>query len=108
MIPSTLVPPVIIALVWSSLCVGLQNKRALLPGKGVPTLSQLLQEAKSRPEVGSEASVTDIQTPLSYSRLFDEYHGVVHLEALELLSKECDTKVFSCYGRRMTSIPSIL
>lgn len=73
--------------------VGLQKKRALLPGQGAPTLSQLLQEAKNRPETSGEEHTSDTQTPLNYSRLFDEYHGVVHLEALELLSKECDAKV---------------
>lgn len=75
------------------LTVGLQKKRALLPGQGVPTLSQLLQEAKSQPEATSETSPSDTQVPVSYSRLFDEYNGVVHLEALELLSRECDSKV---------------
>jgi hypothetical protein len=36
------------------------------------------------------------QAQQSYSSLFDEYQGVIHLEALELLSKEYAAKVRGC------------
>ena len=82
-----------------------------------PTLSQLLKEAKS--EVAAQAvEGADAPCPLTYSRLFDEYHGeagmahsmvtvvlcmhyvpgVGHLEALELLSTECAGKVGQLFG----------
>ena len=88
----------------------------MIGGGKTPTLSELLREAKADSEgqgaKGSEASSGE-HTPLSYSRLFDEYKGakkttvnvsvvlfmklfcsgVVHLEALDLLSKECESKV---------------
>ena len=63
----------------------------MLAGQTSPTLTQLLEEVKNRPESGGDGGAEE--GPLNYSRLFDEYHGVVHLEALELLSKECAAKV---------------
>ena len=90
----------------------------MIGGGKTPTLSELLREAKADSEgqgaKGSEASGGE-HTPLTYSRLFDEYKGakknnrkcfsgavyetffcsgVVHLEALDLLSKECESKVY--------------
>lgn len=74
---------------------GLAKKRALLGVGEAPTLSQLLTEAKAEVVVGE---VDSAPCPLSYSRLFDDYHGVGHLEALELLSKECAGKLHSACG----------
>ncbi len=72
-------------------------KRSMLGGKSAPTLSQLLEEAKNKPAESSLAEGGERkEAPLCYSRLFDEYHGVVHLEALELLSRECSAKVLCC------------
>lgn len=85
--------------------VGLAKKRAMLGMNSPPTLSQLLQEAKARSAEGGEGDTT-LET-ISYSRFFEEYHGVVHLEALELLSKECTAKVSSlmreCYCAALLS-----
>ena len=70
------------------------SKRVILTGPSSPTLSQLLKEAKNTPTLSTEGGGEDEgEAPLTYSRLFDEYHGVVYLEALELLSKECSAKV---------------
>ncbi len=52
--------------------VGLAKKRALLGVGEAPTLSQLLTEAKAEVVVGE---VDSAPCPLSYSRLFDDYHG---------------------------------
>lgn len=58
---------------------GLAKKRAMLGVGSSPTLSQLLKEAKAAEAVASESKaggeLEDAQIPLSYSRLFDEYHG---------------------------------
>ena len=54
----------------------------MIGGGKTPTLSQLLREAKADSEErGEGAEVKGEQTPLSYSRLFDEYKGTlpVHL-----------------------------
>lgn len=84
---------------------GLQKKRAILGGKNAPTLSQLLEEAKNRPAESSSVKGEEIEeNPLCYSRLFDEYHGVVHLEALELLSRECIAKVCVVYCFRLCAL----
>ena len=58
--------------------IGLREKRSMIGGGKTPTLSELLREAKADSEgqgaKGSEAS-GDEHTPLTYSRLFDEYKG---------------------------------
>lgn len=56
---------------------GLAKKRAMLGVGPSPTLTQLLKEAKAA-EVVTESEVGgEAQVPLSYSRLFDEYHGKI-------------------------------
>ncbi|XP_018110396.1 protein FAM114A2 isoform X2 [Xenopus laevis] len=57
------------------------------------TLSQVLREAKEQEElrVSSDFSAETVQKA-HYGLLFDEYQGLAHLEALELLSKESDAK----------------
>ena len=105
---------------YCAVCVGLREKRSMIGGGKAPTLSELLQEAKADSEgqaKSGEASSSE-QTLLTYSRLFDEYKGterttlkcfnvdvcenlfsgVVHLEALDLLSKECESKVNNIEG----------
>lgn len=61
------------------------------------TLSQVLREAKEREELqtaGAESD-TDRKPVAHYGMLFDEYQGLSHLEALEILSRESESKVKS-------------
>ncbi|KAG8509261.1 Protein FAM114A2 [Galemys pyrenaicus] len=60
------------------------------------TLSQVLREAKEKEELSASSEVTvetDRQT--HYGLLFDEFQGLSHLEALEMLSRESEIKVKS-------------
>lgn len=61
------------------------------------TLSQVLREAKEREELQTSCtdSDTDRKPAAHYGMLFDEYQGLSHLEALEILSRESDAKVKS-------------
>ncbi|XP_041865093.1 protein FAM114A2 [Melanotaenia boesemani] len=62
------------------------------------TLSQVLREAKEREELqtaGEESSDSERNVVARYSMLFDEFHGLSHLEALEILSRESELKVKS-------------
>ncbi|KAM3925989.1 protein FAM114A2 isoform 1-T2 [Leptodactylus fuscus] len=70
---------------------GLMNRNA--------TLSHVLREAKEREEqrVSSEVT-TETERRAHYGLLFDEYQGLAHLEALEMLSKESEGKVKSILG----------
>ncbi|XP_053677830.1 protein FAM114A2 [Anopheles nili] len=80
---------------------GLLNKRKLLglqPNDGV-VLSQVLREAKAKTEE-RERNLKQIQKhqykkKLHFETLFDDYHGLVHLEALEMLSKQASLKLES-------------
>ncbi|XP_065885444.1 protein FAM114A2-like [Dysidea avara] len=74
---------------------GFRKKRELLGGK-TKTLSELIREAKEEVEARKNGQ-DDAERPavVTFSLLFDEYQGVVHLEALELLSSECANKVTS-------------
>uniref|UniRef100_UPI00398F60D3 protein FAM114A2 n=1 Tax=Pristiophorus japonicus TaxID=55135 RepID=UPI00398F60D3 len=58
------------------------------------TLSQVLREAKEREEqqTADEVSV-DTEKKAHYGMLFDEFQGLSHLEALEILSTESEVKV---------------
>ncbi|XP_078087044.1 protein FAM114A2-like isoform X2 [Mustelus asterias] len=60
------------------------------------TLSQVLREAKEREQqqTADEISV-DTEKKAHYGMLFDEYQGLSHLEALEILSNESEVKVKS-------------
>ncbi|XP_018423058.1 PREDICTED: protein FAM114A2 [Nanorana parkeri] len=63
------------------------------------TLSHVLREAKEKEEqrvIGEVTTETDRRA--HYGLLFDEYQGLSHLEALELLSKESEGKVKSIFG----------
>ncbi|XP_062513895.1 protein FAM114A2-like isoform X2 [Corticium candelabrum] len=74
---------------------GLRQKRAaiqeLTSGPAV-VLSKLLRDAKQQAE---ENQNSNAETGIHFSTLFDEYQGFVHLEALELLSTECSSKLQS-------------
>lgn len=79
---------------------GLISKRKLL-GLDIqkPVLSQVLREAKEKSEE-SEKTMKLTQKKLykkqlHFETLFDDYHGLVHLEALEMLSKQASMKLQS-------------
>ncbi|XP_058482515.1 protein FAM114A2 [Solea solea] len=63
------------------------------------TLSQVLREAKEREELqaAEEDESPDSQKKVvaHYGMLFDEFQGLSHLEALEILSRESESKVKS-------------
>ncbi|XP_063778628.1 protein NOXP20 isoform X2 [Pseudophryne corroboree] len=56
------------------------------------SLSQMLREAKEKEKQRLAEQVSDERTA-HYGMLFDEYQGLSHLEALEILSNESETKV---------------
>ncbi|KAM5172832.1 protein FAM114A2 [Mantella aurantiaca] len=63
------------------------------------TLSHVLREAKEREEQRVSSDVTtETERRAHYGLLFDDYQGLSHLEALELLSKESEGKVKSIFG----------
>lgn len=79
---------------------GLMNKRKML-GMDVdkPILSQVLREAKEKTEE-SERNLKQMQKhaykkQIHFETLFDDYHGLVHLEALEMLSKQSTLRLQS-------------
>lgn len=60
------------------------------------TLSQVLREAKEREELQSadkDSANSDKKVVAHYGMLFDEFQGLSHLEALEILSRESESKV---------------
>uniref|UniRef100_UPI0037E8B0D6 protein FAM114A2 n=1 Tax=Semicossyphus pulcher TaxID=241346 RepID=UPI0037E8B0D6 len=62
------------------------------------TLSQVLREAKEREELQTaenEGSDSEKKLVAHYGMLFDEFQGLSHLEALEILSRESESKVKS-------------
>lgn len=73
---------------------GLKKKRALLLGNDKPVLSRVLREAKEKAE--KEDKVLAEKETRRYCRfetLFDDFQGLVHLEALEMLSRLCEYKL---------------
>ncbi|XP_004428674.1 PREDICTED: protein FAM114A2 [Ceratotherium simum simum] len=60
------------------------------------TLSQVLREAKEKEELWTSNEVTvETDKKAHYGLLFDEFQGLSHLEALEMLSRESEIKVKS-------------
>nr|XP_040036305.1 protein FAM114A2 [Gasterosteus aculeatus aculeatus] len=62
------------------------------------TLSQALREAKEREALQAaekEFSDSEKKVAAHYGMLFDEFQGLSHLEALEILSRESESKVKS-------------
>ncbi|XP_059948071.1 protein FAM114A2 [Mesoplodon densirostris] len=60
------------------------------------TLSQVLREAKEKEELWNANEVTmETDKKTHYGLLFDEFQGLSHLEALEMLSRESEIKVKS-------------
>ncbi|XP_006610243.1 protein FAM114A2 [Apis dorsata] len=74
---------------------GLKKKRAFFinePNK--PNLSQILREAKEKAE-NVEKTIEEKQKmrKVHFESLFDDYQGLVHIEALEMLSKQSNIKI---------------
>lgn len=76
----------------------LRKKRALLKyleGEK-PVLSSILREAKERAETENiDREKRHFAKKANYETMFDDYTGLVHLEALEMLSKQCEFKLES-------------
>lgn len=59
-------------------------------------VSQVLREAKEREELQSadkDSANSNKKVVAHYGMLFDEFQGLSHLEALEILSRESESKV---------------
>ncbi|XP_075982174.1 protein FAM114A2 [Anticarsia gemmatalis] len=75
---------------------GLAKKRALL-GLGAgdkPVLSQVLREAKAKADEEDKVREEKREAKeVHYENLFDDFEGLVHLEALEMLSKQVSMRI---------------
>ncbi|XP_063622904.1 protein FAM114A2 [Cydia splendana] len=75
---------------------GLAKKRAMLgldPGDK-PVLSQVLREAKARADEEDRAREQKREAKeVHYENLFDDFEGLVHLEALEMLSRQVSMRI---------------
>nr|XP_031828689.1 protein FAM114A2 isoform X2 [Nomia melanderi] len=74
---------------------GLKKKRAIFINEAEkPILSQVLREAKEKAET-VERTIEEKQKmrKIHFESLFDDYQGLVHLEALEMLSKQSNIKI---------------
>lgn len=74
---------------------GLKRKRAFLQiNQEKPVLSQLLREAKEKADAENKIlEQKHFAKKANYESIFDDHQGLVHLEALEMLSKQCDIKL---------------
>lgn len=93
---------------------GLKKKRAFLKiDQDRPVLSQILREAKEKAEQeNKELQQKHLVKKPNYESMFDDYQGLVHLEALEMLSKQCDIKlqtlVETCAGDALKELQETL
>lgn len=74
---------------------GLKKKRAFFINESdKPNLSQILREAKEKAE-NVEKTIEEKQKmrKVHFESLFDDYQGLVHIEALEMLSKQSNIKI---------------
>ncbi|XP_029445260.1 protein NOXP20 [Rhinatrema bivittatum] len=69
-------------------------KRTKILMQRTASLSQMLREAKEKEKERIAQQLTDERTA-HYGLLFDEFQGLSHLEALEILSHESESKVQS-------------
>jgi len=83
---------------------GLRKTKAVLtnPIQGsndLPSLSQVLRDAKEQNETCSQdqgvikSEKTAKKYPLTLNTLFEQFHGFAHLEALEMLSQQCNLRI---------------
>lgn len=70
---------------------GLRGKRDALTGKKTNTLSAALKEAKRKSE--QQPQGTAASQEMKFVDLFEKYQGNAHLDALEMLSSDCDSKL---------------
>ncbi|XP_019381905.1 PREDICTED: protein NOXP20 isoform X1 [Gavialis gangeticus] len=75
------------------------------------SLSQLLREAKEKEKQRLAQQVT-VERTAHYGLLFDEFQGLSHLEALEILSNESEAKIqsflTSCNGEQLEIVKNDL
>lgn len=74
---------------------GLKKKRAFFMNEtDKPILSQILREAKEKAET-EERTIEErmLSRKVHFETLFDDYQGLVHLEALEILSRQSNMKI---------------
>ncbi|XP_025409362.1 protein FAM114A2 [Sipha flava] len=91
---------------------GLRKKRALFfQNSEKINLSQVLQEAKEKSEIESKQNNQIVENK-DYAYLLDSFQGLIHLESLELLSKQCQMKLqtvlLSYSGTQLTDIQDTL
>ncbi|XP_038219007.1 protein FAM114A2 [Zerene cesonia] len=74
---------------------GLVKKRALLGlDTDKPVLSQILREAKEKAEEEDKIQEAKREAKeVHYESLFDDFEGLVHLEALEMLSRQVNMRI---------------
>lgn len=74
---------------------GLKKKRAFFMNENdKPILSQILREAKEKAEIEEKTiEERELARKVHFESLFDDYQGLVHLEALEMLSKQSSIKI---------------
>ncbi|OXU25787.1 hypothetical protein TSAR_003208 [Trichomalopsis sarcophagae] len=93
---------------------GLKKKRAFFLNEAdKPILSQILREAKEKADVEEKSAEEKQQArKVHFESLFDDYQGLVHLEALEMLSKQCNMKIqqqlVNLDGSELTSMQETL
>lgn len=89
----------------------LKNKILGMSHSEKPNLSEILKEAKERPEDTSQKS--EIYTlQLSFEQLLDDYKGFVYLEAIEILSNHSKMRIESLIklldGKALTEMEETL
>ncbi|VDI24324.1 ATP-binding cassette, subfamily G (WHITE), member 2 [Mytilus galloprovincialis] len=73
---------------------GIHRSKVLLERGDKPNLSSVLKEAKEESEYKQEMEKESEEARKShFGYLFDEFQGISHLEALEILSNQCEKKV---------------
>lgn len=74
---------------------GLMKKRAFFTNElKKPILSQILREAKEKAETAEKtAEERELARQVNFGSLFDDYQGLVHLEVLEILSRQSNIKI---------------
>lgn len=74
---------------------GLKKKKAFFLNEAdKPILSQILREAKDKADTEEKtAEEKQLARKIHFESLFDDYQGLVHLEALEMLSKQSTIKI---------------
>ncbi|KAG8134873.1 putative Protein NOXP20-like protein, partial [Naja naja] len=71
------------------------------------SLSQLLREAKEK-EKQRLAQQATMEPTAHYGLLFDEFQGLSHLEALEILSNESEAKLLNARDEFITTLTELL